>query len=267
MISVAKDLALQAGHHIQILRQSPLIKERKTDYSVVTNGDHAADDIIRGGLQKAFPTHSILTEESGLTGSPDAEYLWVIDPIDGTRAYVKGVPGYSVMIGLMKEGNPILGVVFDPLEDVLYEALKGEGTFCTIKGQKERVQVSSRENLRDMVTITSTGFPSQTETELKVKLPGPWIPAVNSVGVKIGYMTRRLADIYINHHSVHYWDLCGPQVILEEAGGKISYLDGQAIRYPMQGGSYRFRGSTLATNGNHHSKILKILETLTPRLA
>src|ERR1700733_14128733 len=128
ILNVARELALAAGRRIIVLSESPLVREKKPDHSIVTNADHEADRIIRSGLKKAFPDHSILTEESGLEGPSNAEYLWVVEPLDGTRAYAKGVTGYSVMIGLLKEGQPHAGVVFDPLEGHLYEAVQGEGT-------------------------------------------------------------------------------------------------------------------------------------------
>ncbi len=263
------------------LGQSPLVRQRKADHSLVTNADFEADRIIREGLRKVFPDHAILTEESGLHGRATAEYLWVVDPLDGTKAYAEGISGYSVMVGLLKAGRPCLGVVVDPLEGHLYEAVRGEGSYFfaltpTLSrlqaGEGEakprvRARVSSRTKLEEMPVITSTGFPPALEKDLRRRLPGPWIPAVNSVGVKVGYLTRELADIYINHQRVHYWDTCAPQIILEEAGGVITFLDGESLSYSLGTGSYRHRGPTLATNGLRHKDILTILRSTKPPLS
>src|SRR5258706_15331815 len=105
-VAVARELAVQAGRRIMDLRQTTLVKERKADHSLVTNADHAADDIIRSGLRRHFPTHTVLTEESGSEGGLDAEFVWVVDPLDGTRAYARGTAGFSVMIGLLRRGQP-----------------------------------------------------------------------------------------------------------------------------------------------------------------
>jgi 3'(2'), 5'-bisphosphate nucleotidase len=258
-IDVARDLAQEAGRRIMILRESPLVRQQKSDHSLVTNADLEADRIIRNGLKKAFPDHSILTEESGLDGSAGAEYLWVVDPVDGTRAYAKGVAGYSVMIGLLKEGRPYAGVVFDPLERHLYEAVRNEGTTHLYNKTRTQVRVSTRDALNEMPVITSPGFPKESEKDLRPRLPGPWIPAVNSVGIKVGYLVRQLADIYINHHHVHYWDTCAPQIILEEAGGEITFLDGKPLQYDLAGKIYRHSGPTLATNKTRHRDILDML--------
>src|SRR5688572_30214788 len=119
-LAVARDLALQAGRRLMELRQTELVRERKADRSLVTNADHEADRIIRTGLRQQFPDHAILTEESGLDGDPDSTFVWMVDPLDGTRAYAKGTHGFSVMIGLLKEGRPFAGVVMDPWEGHLY---------------------------------------------------------------------------------------------------------------------------------------------------
>src|SRR6266581_1363688 len=98
-VDVARELAMAAGRRLMELRLTVLVKERKEDRSVVTNADREADRIIIEGLRRHFPQHAILTEESGIDGDPDSEFVWVVDPLDGTRAYVKGTHGFSVQIG------------------------------------------------------------------------------------------------------------------------------------------------------------------------
>jgi 3'(2'), 5'-bisphosphate nucleotidase len=261
-LDVARVLAVRAAHRITELRRSPLVRMRKPDRSLVTNADHEADKIIRLGLRKAFPDHAILTEESGFQGSTGSEYVWVVDPVDGTKAYAAGEPGYSVMIGLLKNGKPFAGVVVDPIEGHIFEASRGLGAFLTLGRVRERVHVSARRVLAQMPVITSTDFPDALESNLRRSLPGPWVPALNSVGIKIGVMARELADIYINHHKVHFWDTCAPEIILTEAGGRMTYLDGSSLAYPLDMETYRHRQPTLATNGFHHEEILGYLKPL-----
>jgi 3'(2'), 5'-bisphosphate nucleotidase len=266
-LEVARDLALQAAERITTLLQTPLVRERKADHSIVTNADHEADRIIRNGLRKAFPDHTILTEESGLDGPADARFIWVVDPIDGTKAYAAGKSGYSVMIGLLENGVPCAGAVVDPVEGHLYEAVRGEGAYLTVKGSRKRIHVSSRDDLSKMPTITSSGFPEALARDLRRRLTGPWSPAVHSVGVKVGYLARQEADIYINHQRVHYWDTCAPQIILEEAGGVITFWDGKSLNYSIEEGLFRHRDPTLATNGLRQKEILKILQSSTRPLS
>jgi 3'(2'),5'-bisphosphate nucleotidase len=261
ILDTARTLAVEAGRRVIDLLQSPLIKERKADHSLVTNADRAADEIILAGLRANFPHHSILTEESGVQGRMDAEFVWVVDPLDGTRAYAKGIPGYSVMIGLLRNGEPFAGVVVDPLENRIYEALRGEGAYHTYQGKREKMRVSKRNEWSEMPIITSTGFPGAFETVLKTKLPCPWIPAVNSVGIKIGLLARQQVDLYVNHHHVHYWDTVAPQIILEEAGGVFTFFDGRPLTYDLKS-DFRHTEPTVATNGRRHSEFVRIIQEL-----
>jgi 3'(2'), 5'-bisphosphate nucleotidase len=257
-IATARPLAETAAKRLMELRLTTLVKERKADRSLVTNADREADAIIIEGLRKAFPEHGILTEESGQAESLEREYVWVVDPLDGTKAYANGVTGFSVMIGVLKNRVPFAGVVVDPMEEVTYEAVRGLGSYWQQKDRRERATVSERAEWAQMPLITSTGFPDPKAELIQKALPCPWVPAVNSVGVKVGFMVRQLADIYVNHHGVHYWDTCAPQVILEEAGGTITFLDGSPLRYEL-GSEHRHHAPTLATNSCRHEEARRVL--------
>lgn len=106
ILEAARTAALEAGRRVMELLRSPLETARKADHSIVTNADHEANTIICGGLRRLFPKFGLLSEESGLEGPAQPEDLWVIDPIDGTRAFANGFPGFSVMVGLLREGKP-----------------------------------------------------------------------------------------------------------------------------------------------------------------
>jgi 3'-phosphoadenosine 5'-phosphosulfate (PAPS) 3'-phosphatase len=255
-VEVARELAVRAGHRLMELRQTELVKTRKPDRSLVTNADHEADQIIRSGLRARFPQHAILTEESGIDGPREAEYVWVVDPMDGTKAYVRGTSGFSVMIGLLKQGKPYAGVVMDPWEGHLYDAEHGAGSFHTLNGRRERVTVSSRRQWREMPLVTSTGFPDSMASAIKALVPCPWLPAINSVGIKVGLLVRQVADLYVNHHAVHYWDTVAPQIILEEAGGIFTFSEGQPLIYDLRG-EFQHEGPTLASNGQRHEEFIQ----------
>lgn len=267
-LPVARDLALKAGARLNELLHTVLVQTRKKDRSLVTNADHDANDILRTGLRRAFPAHAVISEETGRDWpaghkGPDPEYVWLIDPLDGTKAFARGESGFSVMLGLLQGGQPVLGVVYDPLEGHLYEAYREGGSFHTFQGARRRVRVSDRAEWRDMPLITSTGFPEPLTKHLQDRMPTPLVKPVNSVGVKVGYMVRGLADIYVNHHPVHYWDTCGPLVILEEAGGRMTLWNREPLSYRLSA-SLRHPGPTLATNGRRHEEILRVLSASTP---
>ena len=265
-IDVARPLAEKAAARLTVLSKEPLTQERKADRSWVTNADVEADAIIREGLRNAFPEHAILTEESGLSGPANAEYMWVVDPLDGTRSFMRGTPGYSVMVGLLRQGIPYAGVVVDPVENRTYEALQGLGAYHTHAGRRERLHVSQRNRWTEMPVVTSTGFPPGYRDALMDTWSGPWLEPINSVGIKVGLVVRQAADIYINHHGVHYWDTCAPQIILEEAGGVITYGDGTALAYPLDG-RYVLKGWTLVTNGARQADAVVIARPIMPRFS
>lgn len=262
-IDAARPLALLAADRILQLWEAPIERTRKPDHSYVTNADHAADAIIREGLRRAFPNHAILTEESGWEGARDAEYVWVVDPLDGTKAFVQKVPGFSVMIGLLRHGKPFAGVVVDPVERIVYEAVRGLGSYVGTGLGRHRAFVSDRKAWTEMPVVTSTGFPKQYVEPLAQTLPGPSIPSVNSVGIKMGFIVSQRADMYVNLHRVHLWDTCAPEIILREAGGQLSYLDGTALSYPSEG-THRHPMGTLATNGQRHEETLMRLKGILP---
>lgn len=258
-LDVALGLAHDAAAEVERLKRQPLQKQRKADHSLVTNADQAADRILREGLQRAFPDFAGVTEESGRWGPAEAENVWVIDPIDGTRAFAAGRAGYSVMVGLLHRGQPVLGVVVDPSARQTYSALKGRGAF--LAGSPRPLRVSGRREWGEMAVVTSTNFPASLSADLKRTLSGPWLPPINSVGVKVGCLVRQAADLYINAHHVHEWDTCAPQIILEEAGGRITYGDGSPLVY-RQVEPYEHAQWTLASNGARHDDAMAVCQGL-----
>ncbi len=261
-LQTARQLAAQASAVIVQHLRLPIEKKYKQDDSPVTHADLQSDAILREGLLRAFPHHGLLSEETGLAGSSDAEYVWVIDPLDGTKAFAKKIPGFCVMVGLLKRGQPYLGVVHDPWEGRVYEAIRGQGAYHTgPEGRRRRLQVSSRKHLNEMPLVISTGFPPEALEKIRQRLSGPLVDPINSVGIKVGLLVRQEGDLYLNHHGVHYWDTCAPLVILEEAGGKITALNGAVLRYDLSRG-FDHGHASLASNGYLHDEVLKILQEL-----
>ncbi|MGQ0644294.1 MAG: inositol monophosphatase family protein [Elusimicrobiota bacterium] len=258
-LPAARALSLRAARRVMELLKDPLVTSRKEDRSLVTNADHAANDIIRQGLREAFPDHAVFSEETGREGPAGADYVWLVDPLDGTKAYARNVPGFSVMVGLLHKEKPVLGVVADPWEGSLYEAVRGAGCYYTHQGETRRARVSERSDWAAMPAITSTGFPEKLRDHLQAAFPPlRFLDPLNSVGVKVGVMVRGDADVYVNHHPVHYWDTCAPLVILEEAGGVMTLWDGSPLAYPLSAAP-RHAGPTAASNGPRHAELLKVL--------
>ena len=129
------------------------IEYKSNEINLVTEIDKASEKLITDFIKKKYPTHSILAEESGEYKNQNAEYLWVIDPLDGTTNFAHGLPIFSVSIGVQKNGNTIAGVVYDVIQNIVYSAEKGSGAFAN----SENIIVSIKDKLDHSVLVT--GFP------------------------------------------------------------------------------------------------------------
>ena len=107
-----------------------------------------------------------------------------------------------------------------------------------------------------MPLIISTGFPEKVLQVICEAVRCPVLSPINSVGIKVGLLVRQIADIYVNHHAVHYWDTVAPQVILEEAGGVFTFSDGQPLAYDLNS-RFHHASATLASNGPRHAELIK----------
>jgi 3'(2'), 5'-bisphosphate nucleotidase len=252
-LNIAEGLATEAAGEVMTFFQKNPSTSQKADSSPVTEADLASDRLLRAGLQKNFPSHAVLTEESGLAGGASSEHIWLIDPLDGTKAFAKGIAGFCVMVGLLRRGRPILGVVVDPLEGRIYRGLRGAGASCTEAGKTVELKVSKRREFSQMPLVVSTGFPQEPLKKIEADFGSPLLPPINSVGIKVGRMARGEADLYINHHPVSYWDTAAPLLILEEAGGVFTALDGRPLDYAMVP-PYGHGRKTLASNGQRHEE-------------
>ena len=154
-VATATQAARRAAREITYAAKDlDLLKiEDKAANDFVTNADRAAEAAIIEELQRAYPRHSILCEESGLIGDPKSDYRWIVDPLDGTTNFIHGLPQYAVSIGLTYRGDIIAGVIYDVAKNELFTAAKGQGAFL----DNRRIRVSETKDLRR--ALIGTGFP------------------------------------------------------------------------------------------------------------
>jgi 3'(2'), 5'-bisphosphate nucleotidase len=214
-------------------------------------------------LKAAFPADGILSEEAVDTDDRlTKQRVWMIDPIDGTYGFVEKAGDFAVQIGLIENGKPTVGVVFQPINNRLYFAAKDAGAFLIENGgEPQKLQVSDKFDFREMTLAVSRSHRSPKMTSLvnyfgfKNEFPH------GSVGLKIGLLARQQADLYIHlSPRTKFWDTCAPQIILEEAGGKLTDLFGQEIVYTIQ--DVQNYNGILATNGTAHETVLAHLKSL-----
>lgn len=266
-LELAVSLARAAGAAIEAVRLRGFLTRDKADHSPVTEADLAADGIIAAGLARARPADAILSEES-LTALPSpAQSLWCVDPLDGTEAFVDGathdryVRGYAVQIARLEPGPDgyriTLGVTYEPRVDELFYAVRGQGTFRVVHG----VETGP---LRCAPVLTPR-LVTSTRVDLQLKgrlLASGYLDAgaLRSVGVKVGRLVCGDADVYPATHSLSWWDLAAPQIILEEAGGRVSDLHGQAPHYPHPfHGRPVLAGPLLLSTGHFHVQAMSDL--------
>jgi myo-inositol-1(or 4)-monophosphatase len=207
--------------------------ESKGDRNLATNLDKEAEKIIVDKIIAKFPSHGILAEEGGSTGL-DKDYIWIIDPLDGTHNFIRGINIFGVSIGVIHKGLFIAGVIYMPVEKELYLGEKGSGAYKNSK----RIYVSKTKNLKEC----SISFDSSIRysPEIMLKTLGDLAREVFNIRM-LGSSARVLA--YIAEGKLDFavefydrpWDFAGGVCIIEEAGGKLTALKGTALTHKTIG--------------------------------
>jgi 3'(2'), 5'-bisphosphate nucleotidase len=266
-LEVALRLAREAGAAILEFYDSPLHIERKIDADEhtepVTEADKAANSLIVSELQRQFPDDGILAEESvDTTRRLGKRRVWMVDPLDGTNGFIARDGDFAVQIGLAVDGQSVLGVVYQPLPDVLYAAVEGEGAWVERAGfDTERTRVSDREEVGLMRLAASRNHRSPRMDTVVRALGIAEEVQRGSVGIKVGLIVERQCDLYIHlSPRTKQWDTCAPEIILREAGGQMTDLFGGALLY--NNADVQNRNGLVASNGAAHSRLIEKLAPL-----
>jgi 3'(2'), 5'-bisphosphate nucleotidase len=226
LLRIAVSAAREAGEAIMDLYETTAF-ETKKDGSPVTIADHKANEILLARLgTTGIP---ILTEESDGIVLPYPSRLWVIDPIDGTGGFIQKTGDFSVMIGLIEDGRPILGVVYAAAHDMLYYAHQGAGAFKEHAGGTTRLMLSETP-ASPLRFICSRNHYSPLMQEIAEKVGAVGIP-YGGIGNKAGMLVDGDGDFFFTGAALGEWDVCAPSVIMEEAGGIVSDCAGDPLFY------------------------------------
>lgn len=256
---VAIDLARAGGREVMKLRGGDLGVELKAGDEPVTVADKRASDLIVAGIRAQFPGDVVISEEMPLEGG-DLEAAtrgraWLVDPIDGTKDFIRGSDGFAVMIGIVRDGRPVLGVVHQPAVGDL-----GRTFFATVDGGAhvvagtlvEPLRVSAISSAADARLVASASHRSADIDRVKQTLGITNEQNVGSVGVKLCLISMGERDLYVNPVAkTKIWDTCAPEAILVGAGGRLSDLFGTAIDY----GELRSQRGLVASNGVVHDEV------------
>ena len=222
-LDFAVETARAAGAlQLNYFRGSSLeISTKQNDYDVVTAADKVSENYIIESIRKRFPTHAILTEESGYVAEGN-DYRWVIDPLDGTTNFSQGLPIFSVSIALEFKGEPIVGVVFAPYLDELFQALKGGGAFFN----GNPVRCSSKCRIEESVVATGIPYDKNQNPDNNIKELSKVAPKVRglrrlgSAAMDLCYVAAGYFDAYWELN-LNRWDVSAGTLIAQEAGAKI----------------------------------------------
>lgn len=266
-LDVALEAAALAGQKImEIYATLEAIPDAPA--SITTDADRAAQELILSRVRRAFPGDALVAEESTATlaEAPHAgPRLWIVDPIDGTRGFAKKNGEFSVMIAFVDHGKVAVGLVYEPARERLTYASRGAGCWRRDGGARtpERCQVSKTEEPGD-ATLTQSRSKKSPGTVLRMQALCPAkILEVYSAGIKLALVARGEADIYLNtYRAFHDWDICAGDILVEEAGGKVTGLGGETLSYGQPGNWQRH--GLLATNGVLHAATLKTLPPAKP---
>ncbi len=203
------------------------IKEKSNASDIVTVVDKKSEELIANTILEKYPDHKILGEEGGYRGNENSDFLWVVDPLDGTTNYSQGLPIFSISIALQYKGETISGVVYAPYLDEIFVATKGNGAFMASRGGEwKKMGVSEKLDLN--ISVIGTGFPydkgtnaDNNSTEVSRILPSVRdIRRLGSAAYDLCCVACGLLDGYWEM-SLNIWDVCAGNLIVEEAGGVI----------------------------------------------
>jgi 3'(2'), 5'-bisphosphate nucleotidase len=227
----------------------------------VTIADEAVDRHILAGLQAMCKDScGYLTEETHQVGDPELpqDWVWIIDPLDGTRDFIDKTGEYAIHIALTYQHRPMLSVVTIPESDRLYAAISGGGTWqITADGVRKPVQLSRDKQITDLIVVASRNHRSEQLVTLLSQLPCQQQRKVGSIGCKIAAILEHQADLYVSlsgKSAPKDWDLAAPELILTEAGGKFTHQDGSPLRYNQ--GDVSQWGCLIASSGEWHQQLL-----------
>lgn len=251
-LDVAIRLAREAGEIVKTFYDVPPTVRWKDPTEPVTEADRAVNSYVVKQLAQIFPEDGLLAEESkDDLRRLERRRVWIIDPLDGTAEFIAHNGEFVIMIGLAVDGKPVAGVVFQPIDDLLFAAAEGRGAFVEVESERASLQVSDADQIEDFRLVVSRSHrPPLVDTiisEMGLKKER----SIGSVGLKIGLIARGQAEIYVHPNpGTKEWDTCAPDIIVREAGGMMTDCWNRSLRY-NQADVVRHHG-LLATNGIAH---------------
>lgn len=257
-LDIATEAALSAGAILQThWGKLEDIQEKGRPGDLVTEADKAAEKAVLAVLHRHVPDHPILTEESGKFGEQDGEFLWAIDPLDGTTNYAHQYPFVAVSIALLINGKPSVGVVYNPIHQELFRAATGLGATCN----RRPIRVSQTDDLSKSLLVTGFAYDRRQTPDTNyaefchLTHLTQGVRRDGAAALDLAYVAAGRLDGYWER-GLSTWDMAAGVVLVEEAGGLVTAYD----RTPFSLAS----GRILATNGYLHDALSRELLQVKP---
>ena len=225
-VTLAEEAAREAGKLIVRHSLEPREVNYKGKSDIVTKTDRQSEELVLGRIRNRFPEHAIVAEESG-SSATGSEFCWYVDPLDGTTNFAHGFPMFCVAIALEHRGEVVMAVVYDPLREELFKAVKGQGAFLN----DQRLRVSTTPSLDE--SLLATGFPPSARANIKINLElylrfteiSHGVRRPGSASLDLCYLAAGRLDGFWEL-KLKPWDKAPGALLVLEAGGKITDLDG-----------------------------------------
>jgi 3'(2'), 5'-bisphosphate nucleotidase len=265
-LQIVRDIARLAGETVLQYYAEKVEVEWKAPGNPVTAADHAANALILEQLHRHFPGEAALAEETDDDMSRlGHDLVWMVDPLDGTKEFIKRNGEFSIMIGLVENGRPILGVVLQPAPPSgikpggLYAGAVGLGAWLALGGSERPIRVSAIEEPAQLRMIASRSHFDERVDQVRRTLGIHEILRSGSVGLKCGAIATGACELYIHPSSkVSLWDSGAPAAILTAAGGTMTDLRGEALDYKSVHVGHPH--GLLASHGRLHEQILAVIQ-------
>lgn len=258
-LQIVREIAVAAGQVTLQFYAEKIQVEWKSAGNPVTAADHAANETILAQLQKHFSGEAILSEESQDDMSRlGKDLVWVVDPLDGTKEFIKRNGEFSVMIGMVEGGSPTLGVVCQPAATKAYFGARGLGAWLAASDGMHTLRVSDLQEPRHLRMVASRSHFDARVDRVRKRLGIHEIRHSGSVGLKCGLIAAGECEVYIHPSSkVNMWDSCGPAAILTAAGGAMTDMRGEDLSYTAV--EVRHRQGLVATHGRLHEQVIQAI--------
>lgn len=243
---------MAAGETIMGFYRDAFTVTDKSPDNPVTEADIAADSLLKKRLLERLPNAGWLSEETADNPARlEREYVWVVDPLDGTKEFVMGIPEFSVSVALVQQGQPVIAVIYNPANGDLFQAERGKGVcrngWPVTVSERRRIQSAKVDASRSEMKRGEFG-PFEGMVELTI---------VGSIAYKLARVAAGVADATWSRGPKNEWDICAGTLLVEEAGGRCVDLNNEPITFnqvrPKVNG-------IIATNGRLHSELIAALE-------